>query len=105
MAFEIEASLMWTRRIHREIFFSRFLPSKVKSYATGRAVFEAQNQAAVSGVCAVKLFRQLDDLYAEHFSLSEKLLRLAFSICSEGAYLQLWVHYVKPWSVSTSLDA
>lgn len=33
-----------------------------KSYATSRTIYEAQNQAAVSGACSLKILPDLDDL-------------------------------------------
>jgi hypothetical protein len=65
-----------------------------KAYATGKPVFEAQNQAAVSGSCMTKLQHELADLTksASHGSYDSKA-PLAFSICTEGPHIELWVHY------------
>ncbi|KAL9629293.1 MAG: hypothetical protein Q9204_005353, partial [Flavoplaca sp. TL-2023a] len=67
-----------------------------KSYTTGRTIFEAQNQAAVSGPCMTNLQHMLSEL-VELNCMAQPLPRrnepLAFSICSEGPILQLWVHY------------
>ncbi|KAI2611857.1 hypothetical protein GGR54DRAFT_617066 [Hypoxylon sp. NC1633] len=65
-----------------------------KAYATGKPVFEAQNQAAVSGSCMIKLQHDLADLTksASGGSYASKV-PLAFSICTEGPYIELWVHY------------
>ena len=65
-----------------------------KSYSTGKFVFEAQNQAAVSGSCMVNMQLQLDELF-ESFAPGSytKKAPLAFSICTEGPHIELWVHY------------
>jgi len=65
-----------------------------KAYATGKTVFEAQNQAAVSGVCMVNLRQELTDLFEGVFSnLRGRKTPLAFSICTEGPQIEFWVHY------------
>ena len=68
-----------------------------KSYSTGKTIFEAQNQAAVSGPCMTNLQHMLSELtelkYMEQQPLPKRKEPLAFSICSEGPILQLWVHY------------
>ena len=65
-----------------------------KSYSTGKPVFEAQNQAAVSGSCMTNLQHMLTDLTerASPGSYHSKA-PLAFSICTEGPHIELWVHY------------
>lgn len=66
-----------------------------KSYATSKPIFEAQNQAAVSGGCMINLQLMLADLVDKVPSGSHpnNACSLAFSICTEGPYLELWVHY------------
>lgn len=65
-----------------------------KAYATGKTVFEAQNQAAVSGGCMVNLLQQQTDLFEGVFSnLRGGKTHLAFSICTEGPQIEFWVHY------------
>lgn len=65
-----------------------------KAYATGKTVFEAQNQAAVSGCCMVNLQQQLTDLFEGVFSNpGGGKTPLAFSICTEGPHIEFWVHY------------
>jgi len=65
-----------------------------KAYATGKTVFEAQNQAAVSGGCMVNLQQQLTNLFEGVFSnLRGRKTHLAFSICTEGPQIEFWVHY------------
>lgn len=66
-----------------------------KSYSTGKFIFEAQNQAAVSGSCMMKMQHQLADLFdliapGSH----DKKEPLAFSICTQGHYMELWAHYI-----------
>lgn len=71
-----------------------------KSYSTGRSIFEAQNQAAASGPCMTNLQHMLSELTQLNSTTPAKGGKepLAFSICSEGPILQLWVHY------TTSVD-
>ena len=71
-----------------------------KGYSTGKQVFEAQNQAAVSGACGVKIQMMLDELVKRATRSSDVLLTpskdqppLVFSICTEGPYHELWAHY------------
>lgn len=60
-----------------------------KSYATGKSLYEAQNQAAVSGSMMLVIQHQLSELAGSKSPNSP----LAFSICSEGPVMELWVHY------------
>ncbi|MCJ1344521.1 hypothetical protein MMC31_002724 [Peltigera leucophlebia] len=71
-----------------------FLPVEGKAYATGNPVFDAQNQAAVSGACALNILHDLDDLArrADSGSPSKDQL-MVFSVCTEGPYHELWAHY------------
>lgn len=70
-----------------------------KSYSTGRCVFEAQNQAAVAGSCMMNIQRQLAKLTESVAPGSDqKKEPLAFSLCTEGPHMELWVHY------TTSVD-
>ena len=65
-----------------------------KSYATGRTIYEAQNQAAVSGSCMLNLQHQLADLTKGVAPRSGSIKDpLAFSICTQGPIMELWVHY------------
>ena len=67
-----------------------------KAYATGKTIFEAQNQAAVSGGCMVNLRQQLTDLFQGVFSSNlddDEKIPLAFSICTQGPQIEFWVHY------------
>lgn len=71
-----------------------------KAYATGGTLFEAQNQAAVSGACALKILHDLADL-ADRADLADVTPGphttthhpLVFSICTQGPYHELWAHY------------
>lgn len=68
-----------------------------KAYATGKTLFEAENQAAVSGACMVNLQQQLIDFYTGAFPQSDPPENssppLAFSICTEGPVIQFYAHY------------
>ena len=67
-----------------------------KSYATGKTIYEAENQAAASGSCMLVVQHQLDDLTQRRTPRSESHQSrepLAFSICSEGPIMLLYVHY------------
>ncbi|KAL8943667.1 MAG: hypothetical protein Q9211_000902 [Gyalolechia sp. 1 TL-2023] len=65
-----------------------------KSYATGKTVFEAQNQASVYGTSMTCLQHELAKLTesASRGSYHSKA-PMAFTICTEGPYFELWVHY------------
>ena len=65
-----------------------------KSYTTGKTMYEAQNQAAVSGSCMLNLRHQLADLTGRLSPGSHQRKEpLAFAICTEGPIIELWVHY------------
>ena len=71
-----------------------------KAYSTGRQVFEAENQAAVSGACGLKIQLCLDELVTRatassnsEFAPAEYPPALFFSICTEGPLHELWVHW------------
>ena len=71
-----------------------FLPVECKAYATGNTVFDAQNQAAISGACALNILHDLDDLACSAYPGSpSKDQLIVFSVCTEGPYHELWVHY------------
>lgn len=65
-----------------------------KSYSTGTNIFEAQNQAAVAGSCMTNLQHKLAEL-TECASPGSNQSKepLAFSICTQGPYMELWGHY------------
>lgn len=61
-----------------------------KSYATCRAVYEAQNQAAVSGACSLKILHGLDGLvFKSKPGSNSKGQPIVFSVCTEGPIHQL----------------
>ena len=71
-----------------------------KAYATGKTVFEAENQAAVSGSCMINLQRQFLSLFDGVFQNFKRSVNpaggktpLAFSICTQGPIIEFWVHY------------
>ena len=73
-----------------------FLSVEGKSYATSKTIYEAQNQAAVSGACSLENLHRLDDLVRRGLANSENHLQLqpiVFSICTQGPLHELWVHY------------
>ena len=71
-----------------------------KAYATGKTLFEAENQAAVSGSAMLNVQRQLASLTDGIVDLShtdestDRKSPLAFSLCTQGPILELWVHHV-----------
>ena len=64
-----------------------------KAYATGRPMFECENQAVVSGACMVNLQQQLIDIHETVLPPTKNSTPFAFSLCTEGPLIQLWVHY------------
>ena len=65
-----------------------------KAYATGKTIFEAENQAAVSGACMINLQKQLIGLFERIFPNSKSgKTPLVFSICTLGPIIEFWVHY------------
>ncbi|ROW13880.1 hypothetical protein VPNG_03632 [Cytospora leucostoma] len=73
-----------------------------KAYSTGRQVFEAENQAAVSGASGLKIQLSLDGLVnnatkddsgIQPASLPGTPTPLFFSVCTEGPYHELYAHY------------
>ncbi|KAL8995924.1 MAG: hypothetical protein Q9169_004460 [Polycauliona sp. 2 TL-2023] len=68
-----------------------------KAYATGKTLFEAENQAAVSGSSMLILQQQLEvlhDTVVLGSSVERKKSPLAFSVCTQGPNLELWAHYI-----------
>jgi hypothetical protein len=71
-----------------------------KAYLTGKQIFEAENQASVSGACGLKLQLDLDDLVARSTNSSETVPTtlnteppLFFTICTQGPIHELWAHW------------
>ncbi|KAL8765002.1 MAG: hypothetical protein Q9209_007772 [Squamulea sp. 1 TL-2023] len=67
-----------------------------KAYTTGKTLFEAENQAAVSGSSMLNLQRQLASLHDSVKPTSQQRESpLAFSVCTQGPILELWVHHLE----------
>ena len=67
---------------------------EAKSYNTSKPIFVSQNQASVSGSCMTNLQHKLADLTRSASPpYSGYEAPYAFSICTEGPYFELWVHY------------
>ncbi|KAF1955589.1 hypothetical protein CC80DRAFT_87480 [Byssothecium circinans] len=70
-----------------------------KAYSTGKQIFEAENQAAVSGASGLKIQLCLNELVKRATSSnisptpSNTLTPLFFSVCTEGPYHELYAHY------------
>ena len=89
----------------KELFSSPTLPElhtrfpsivvEGKSYATGKSMYEAENQAAGSGSCMLVMQGRLVEL-TERCSpeTHESKDPIAFSITHEGPILLLWLHYI-----------
>lgn len=74
-----------------------FAVVEANAYSTGKQIFEAQNQAAVSGVSGLKIQLSLDKLVKRSrpdvLPTSKDPPPFFFSICTEGPYHELWAHY------------
>lgn len=69
-----------------------FLSVEGKSFC--QTIYEAQNQAAVSGACALEILHGLDDLVQRVQSDSHlKKQHIVFSVCTQGPIHELWAHY------------
>lgn len=68
-----------------------------KSYATGKTVCEAQNQASVSGSCISNQQQLLADFtkVTSGGSSHSKVLPTGSSICTEGPHIESWGHYTR----------
>lgn len=71
-----------------------------KAYSTGKQIFEAENQAAVSAACGLKIQLDLNDLVdhatetsGAHSTLSDAEPPLFFSVCTQGPIHELWAHW------------
>jgi len=71
-----------------------------KAYSTGKQVFEAENQAAVSGASGLKIQLCLNELVKRATTSSDVQPTpsnspppLFFSVCTEGPYHELYAHY------------
>jgi len=78
-----------------------FAVAESKAYSTGKPVFEAENQAAVSAASGLKIQLCLNELVKRAtttgsdvpLTLSNTATPLFFSICTEGPYHELYAHY------------
>ncbi|PWY83799.1 hypothetical protein BO94DRAFT_599143 [Aspergillus sclerotioniger CBS 115572] len=74
-----------------------FLMVEAKSGATGGNLYQAQNQAAVSGSSALRILQRFSDLHAQALDTeSQASFYLALSITTDGPTHELWVHYQRP---------
>ena len=70
-----------------------------KAYSTGKQIFEAENQAAVSAACALKIQLDLDAMVdrastsSDTTALSDTDPPLFFSVTTQGPIHELWVHW------------
>ena len=63
-----------------------------KAYSTGKQIFEAENQAAVSMACALNILHRLDRIANDEIIASTQK-RVLFSITTEGPIHELWAHW------------
>jgi len=79
-----------------------FVVVEGKAYSTGKQIFEAENQAAVSAASGLKIQLCLNELVKRAttttgsdvpLTLSNTATPLFFSICTEGPYHELYAHY------------
>lgn len=70
-----------------------FFIAEAKSGATGGNMFQAQNQAAVSGAMAINILRGLQKSYGDAGFSDDDLPLLVFSAVNEGPVHELWAHY------------
>jgi hypothetical protein len=61
-----------------------------KAYSTGKQIFEAENQAAVSMACAHKILHCLDRMANRGTTITSRVL---FSITTQGPIHELWAHW------------
>jgi hypothetical protein len=65
-----------------------------KAYSTGKQIFEAENQAGVSGACALKIQLDLDSLVNSGTTTpSITQPPLFFTITTQGPIHELWYHW------------
>lgn len=63
-----------------------------KAYSTGKQIFEAENQAAVSMACAHNILHRLDRM-ANRGKIVNTQPRVLFSITTQGPIHELWAHW------------
>ncbi|KAF1997753.1 hypothetical protein P154DRAFT_524611 [Amniculicola lignicola CBS 123094] len=71
-----------------------------KAYSTGKQIFEAENQASVSGACGLKIQLDLDNLVNRSAKGSDASPTtsnteppLFFTTCTQGPIHELWAHW------------
>ncbi len=67
-----------------------------KAYSTGKQIFEAENQAAVSAACALKIQLDLDNLVRSGTTSPDAPPAeppLFFSVTTQGPIHELWYHW------------
>jgi hypothetical protein len=64
-----------------------------KAYSTGKQIFEAENQASVSGASGLNIQLRLNELVKRTATGSDVPTPLFFSVCTEGPYHELYAHY------------
>ncbi|KAL8724374.1 MAG: hypothetical protein Q9166_007985 [cf. Caloplaca sp. 2 TL-2023] len=64
-----------------------------KAYSTGKQIFEAENQAAVSMACAHKLLYCLDRMANGEITTNTQP-RVLFSITTQGPIHEIWAHWI-----------
>lgn len=63
-----------------------------KAYSTGKQIFEAEDQAAVSMACVHKILHRLDRI-AKFGTTASTQERVLFSITTQGPIHELWAHW------------
>lgn len=63
-----------------------------KAYSTGKQIFEAENQAAVSMACAHNILHRLDHM-ANRGETANAQPRVLFSFTTQGPIHELWAHW------------
>ena len=71
-----------------------------KAYSTSKQIFEAENQAAVSGACGIKIQLDLNNLVDHGATDSDALPTtsnteppLFFTICTQAPIHEIWTHW------------
>ncbi|RMZ80501.1 hypothetical protein DV737_g2940, partial [Chaetothyriales sp. CBS 132003] len=93
-------TMRWIPDAQQHLVFP-FAVVERKAYSTGKQIFEAQNQAAISGASRIKIQLSLNERIKRSTtgsntspSLNDQPL-LFFSICTEGPYHELCAHHTQ----------
>lgn len=79
-----------------------FLVVEGKAYSTGKQIFEAENQAAVTLACAHKILICLDRIAGQQ----QTQIHVLFSVSTQGPVHELWAHWtVLRWSTRIRIEA